>query len=100
MAVAPPADKPLEKGLPGPGLLSAMVVGRKATAAGRGAAPMGSDWVESIKLARRLLQAAGSVENAVAIFKADEGLRRDNIGTHRVAGTRTQNQLIKVEWAL
>ena len=30
-------------------------------------------WVESIKLARRLLRATGSVENAVAILKAVEG---------------------------
>jgi transposase len=30
VAVAPPADKPLEKGLPGPGLLSAIVVGKYA----------------------------------------------------------------------
>ena len=32
-----------------------------------------ADWVESIKLARRLLQSSGSVENAVAILKAVEG---------------------------
>lgn len=32
-----------------------------------------AEWVESIKLARRLLQASGSVENAVAILKAVEG---------------------------
>lgn len=30
VALAPPADKPLEKGLPGPGLLSANVVGKYA----------------------------------------------------------------------
>jgi hypothetical protein len=30
-------------------------------------------WVESIRLARRLLQATGSVDNAVAILKAVEG---------------------------
>jgi len=29
-----------------------------------------ADWVESIKLARRLLQATGSVDNALAILKA------------------------------
>jgi ribosomal protein L23 len=42
----------------------------------KGAAPtMGwaAEWVESIKLARRLLQATGSVANAVAILKAVEG---------------------------
>lgn len=32
-----------------------------------------AEWVESIKLARRLLQATGSLENAVAILKAVDG---------------------------
>ena len=32
-----------------------------------------TQWVESIKLARRLLQSSGSVENATAILKAVEG---------------------------
>jgi hypothetical protein len=50
----------------------------KKAARKTGAAPaptMGSaaEWVESIKLTRRLLQASGSVENAVAILKAVEG---------------------------
>lgn len=31
-----------------------------------------ASWIESIKLARRLLQTTGSVENAVAILKAVE----------------------------
>jgi hypothetical protein len=31
-----------------------------------------ASWVESIKLARRLLQSTGSVENAIAILKAVE----------------------------
>jgi len=47
----------------------------KTAAKKTGAAPaIGSaaDWVESIKLARRLLQATGNVENAVAILKAVE----------------------------
>lgn len=30
-------------------------------------------WIQSIKLARQLLQSAGSVENSVAILKAVEG---------------------------
>ena len=39
------------------------------------AAPIGSaaDLVKSIKLARRMLEASGSVENAVAILNAVEG---------------------------
>ena len=32
-----------------------------------------ADWVSSIKLAKRLLQSAGSVDNAVAILRAVEG---------------------------
>ena len=32
-----------------------------------------SDWVQSIRLARQLLKATGSVENSVAILKAVEG---------------------------
>lgn len=32
-----------------------------------------SEWIQSIKLARQLLKAAGSVENATAILKAVEG---------------------------
>jgi len=49
----------------------------KKAARKTGAAPsptIGSaaDWVESIKLARRLLQSSGSTENAMAILKAVE----------------------------
>ena len=49
--------------------------GRQAKAVGRPAAPIGSaaEWVHSIKLARQLLTASGSVANAVAILRAVEG---------------------------
>jgi len=50
--------------------------GRKATAAGRTSpASMGgaAEWIASIKLARGLRQAAGSIENATAILKAVQG---------------------------
>ena len=47
--------------------------GRKAQAAGKASPTMGGDWIASIKAARVLLQAAGSVENAVAILRAVEG---------------------------
>ena len=47
--------------------------GRKAKAAGKASPAMGGDWIASIKAARVLLQAAGSVENATAILKAVEG---------------------------
>jgi len=46
----------------------------KSPSKASGAAPSSAaGWVESIKLARRLLQTTGSVENAVAILKAVEG---------------------------
>jgi len=47
---------------------------KKAARKTRAAPAIGSaaDWVESIKLARRLLQSSGSTENAVAILKAVE----------------------------
>ena len=32
-----------------------------------------AEWIESIKLARKLIQSAGGVENAVAILRAVEG---------------------------
>jgi hypothetical protein len=49
---------------------------RKVGSAGQGngrAIGTAADWVQSIKLARQLLQTAGSVDNAVAILKAVEG---------------------------
>jgi hypothetical protein len=46
---------------------------RQAAGSRNGAAPSGAAaWVEAIKYARQLLQATGSVENAVALLKAIE----------------------------
>jgi len=51
--------------------------GRKAAKMNGQASPApiagATDWIASIKLARGLLQAAGSVANATAILKAVEG---------------------------